>query len=70
MMASSSAITTRVGKVLPSPWSAVGRDKPVEQLVLGRLEPADIGGERIAVAAHRVGVALGLAALRFGERRL
>ena len=44
--------------------------QPVEQLVLGLLEPADLVEHLGAVALHGVGVALGVLVLPVGERRL
>lgn len=70
-MASSSAITTRVGTVALqcSSWSG-GGDEPVEQVVLGEFELPDLGEEIGMVAAHGIGVALGLVVLLLRERRL
>ena len=98
-MASSSAITTRVGTDRFASLAVTGAsasdgcrraarparadrgrgagaaqsgagDEPVEQLVLGPLEPLDLGQHRGAVAAHGLGVAGGLAVLVLGQRGL
>lgn len=41
--------------------SGSGGDEPVEQVVLGGFQLADLGQLGVAVAAHGLGVALGLA---------
>ena len=51
-------------------WSGGGRDQAVEQLVLGGFELAHLGGQRVAVSAHGVGVTLGLMVILLGEGRL
>src|SRR3954453_12489910 len=79
MMASSSAINTRVGNAGSPSWFGCmwsgglgGRagDQAVEQLVLRALERLELGDDVRAVPAHRVGVLLGLAVLLLGERCL
>ena len=75
-MASSSAITTRVGtmgSLLSGSVSdqAGSASEPVEQIVLGPLELVDLGRPRESRwRRHRVGVPLGLAVLLLGQRRL
>src|SRR5918997_439144 len=75
MMASSSAMTTRVAKGVPFGRTALlarlglGHE-PVEQLVLVTLQLCDLVGDLGLVAAHRLGVALGLAVVDVGDRRL
>src|SRR5258705_9827605 len=71
MMASSSAITTRVIDVSSWPYRSTRfGDETVEQFVLGRLELLDRTQQFGAVAGHGVGVALGLTMLVLGEGRL
>lgn len=50
--------------------SGLGGDEPVEQVVLRRLELTDLGHQRVAVATHGLGVALGLAVDLLGAGRL
>ena len=63
MMASSSAMTTRVD---PTPLP----EHPVEQVVLGALQIGNLGQHLAAVTSHGVGVALGLTLVLPGERGL
>src|SRR3954454_20492066 len=85
MMASSSAITTRVGTGwVPFCWpsepaaycegsvrSSVARGgEPVEEVVLGPLHLLDGGTDGIAVAGHGLGVARCGAMFLLGQRRL
>src|SRR5262249_55654452 len=76
MIASSSAITTRVGSgtgALRGCGCSVGRElvcHPVEESVLLALELRDRARERVPVAGERVGMAAGVACLDVAERRL
>src|SRR4051794_35165487 len=79
MMASSSAISTRVGNMSPFrplPFNhpgVVGRsagEEPVEELVAAGLEAGDRLHHLGAAAAHGVGVAPGVTMLPVGERGL
>src|SRR4051794_27122875 len=73
MMASSSAMTTRVVTWLPlslgSRRSGLGH-QAVEQLVLGLLEPADLVDHPGPVALHRLSMALRVLVLPVGQGRL
>lgn len=71
MMASSSAMTTRVVTVgfLSALRAGLGQ-QPVEQLVLVLLEATDLVDDLGAVPLHGVGVALGVLVLALCERRL
>src|SRR5687767_255796 len=77
MMASSSAIRTRVGNAGSPSWFGCGRsggpggggprDQAVEQFVLGALEGLELGDHVGTMATHRVGVLLRLTVLLLGE---
>ena len=63
-------MTTRVGTVaLQCSWLSGGGEQPVEQLVLGEFELADLGDEIIAVTPHGIGVAFRLVMVLLGDRR-
>src|SRR3954454_8166032 len=74
MIASSSAITTRVGRgsvtVLPASTSGQFGGDAVEQGILLPLELAHRAAQRLRVAGLRIGVTAGVTRLDVGERRL
>jgi len=69
-MASSSAMTTRVVTRVPLSLGPGLGHQPVEQLVLGLLQPVDLVEDLGAVTMHRIGMALGVVVLPVGEGRL